>query len=286
MNIAMKKPLLAVWFLVAAVSVGICPASAASVPARGATSCNQGPAQPAATNALSLRNMAVNMFGRPETGWQFYLPLILKEIATNCGPTTPGFATALSQWQMAHHIPKTGLIDPATLGTMKQLWQQRRPFVVASQHQCPDPPPEATLARATTAESYGGKTIMLRADALAAYRQMVQAARKAGLIPPNSNLAAIFSGYRSPDYDAARCAAQPNCQGVVRASCSAHRTGYAMDINLGAAPGLKPDSSADANRFYISQSPLYQWLVKNAEQFHLVNYPFEPWHWEYSGTIS
>jgi len=281
MNLAMKKPLVAVWFLVVAVSSAICPASAASGPAQNAAACNRGPAQAAATNALSLRNMAVNMFGRPETGWQFYLPLILNEIGTTCGPTTLGFANALSQWQAAHHLPKTGLIDPATLGTMKQLWQQQRPFVVTSQHQCPDPPQEATLARATPAERYGGKTILLRADALAAYRQMVQAARKAGLIPGGSNLAAIFSGYRSPDYDAGRCATQHNCQGVVRASCSAHRTGYAMDINLGAAPGFTPDSSADANRFYISQTPLYQWLVKNAGQFHLVNYPFEPWHWEY-----
>src|SRR6185437_14015615 len=122
------------------------------------------------------------------------------------------------------------------------------------------------------------------ADALAAYRKMIAAARNAGVLPPSSNLGTIFSAYRSPDSDAARCAAQQNCQGVVRAMCSAHRTGYAMDINLGAAPGSRPDSSDDANRLFISQTPFYRWLVKNAAQFRLVNYIFEPWHWEYVGN--
>jgi zinc D-Ala-D-Ala carboxypeptidase len=276
----MNKPWRALWFLFAAISAGIWVNSEALA----AEACAQGPQKPAATNAGSRSAMAVNMFGRPETGWAFYEPLIANEIGTSCGGATPGFAQALSTWQSAHHIPTTGLVDPATLGTLKQLWQQRRPFVVASQHGCPDPPDEQTLAQATPAESYGGKTIELHADALAAYRKMIASARKAGVLPAGSNLGAIFSAYRSPASDAARCAAQQNCQGAVRAMCSAHRTGYAMDINLGAAPGSRPDSSDDANRLFISQTPFYRWLVKNAAQFRLVNYIFEPWHWEYVGN--
>jgi hypothetical protein len=56
----------------------------------------------------------------------------------------------------------------------------------------------------------------------------------------------IFSGFRDPDADAVRCNAEGNCQGVVRAACSAHRTGLAVDLYVGQAPGYGPDSSADA----------------------------------------
>jgi len=280
----MNKCLRVLWFLFAVFSASICGDHTASSAAEKTDICAQGPGPAATTNGGSRSAMAVNMFGRPEVGWAFYEPLIANEIGTNCGGATPGFAKVLTAWQSAHHIPSTGLVDPATLGTLKQLWQQRRPFVVASQHGCPDPPAEQTLARATPAESYRGKTIELRADALAAYRRMIEEARKAGLLPAGSNLAAIFSAYRSPDYDAARCAAQQNCQGITRARCSAHRTGYAMDINLGAAPGSSPDSSDDANRLFISQTPFYRWLVKKGPRWGLVNYPFEPWHWEYTGS--
>jgi LAS superfamily LD-carboxypeptidase LdcB len=99
----------------------------------------------------------------------------------------------------------------------------------------------------------------------------------------DARLLTIFSGYRSPEYDAARCRNQGNCQGIVRATCSAHRTGLAMDFYLGSAPGFAPDSSDDANRLTISRSPAYRWLVANAAHFGFVNYPFEPWHWEWTG---
>src|SRR5438874_880756 len=85
---------------------------------------------------------------------------------------------------------------------------------------CCAAPAEQLLARAAVSESYGGKTILLQTAALAAYRQMTEAARGDNVIPAGSNLLAIFSGFRSPAYDAARCARQHNCQGLVRASCS------------------------------------------------------------------
>ena len=52
---------------------------------------------------------------------------------------------------------------------------------------------------------------------------------------------------------------------------------------LGAAPGFTVDSSADANRLYQTRTPAYRWLVNNAGRFGFVNYPFEPWHWEWTG---
>jgi zinc D-Ala-D-Ala carboxypeptidase len=245
--------------------------------------CANGPLQAGAQNAQSLTTLPLNLFGRAETGWAFYEPLVANEIGTECPAASPGFAKALAQWQSAHGMSAAGVMNALTLSSMSRLWQSRRPFVLASRQHCPDPPSEQSLARATVTESYGGKEIQLRPDALNAYRQLVAAARAAGVLR-SSNLLAIFSAFRSSSYDAERCAREQNCNGVVRATCSAHRTAYAMDVYLGAAPGYMPDSSADANRLFISKSATYRWLVKNAARFGFVNYPFEPWHWEFVGT--
>ena len=105
-------------------------------------------------------------------------------------------------------------------------------------------------------------------------------------VAADHRLMSIFSAYRSPDYDAARCVRDNNCQGLTRAACSAHRTALAMDLYLGAAPGSAIDSSADVNRRFISQGVAYRWMVRNAGRFGFVNYPFEPWHWEWTGAAN
>lgn len=246
--------------------------------------CAVGPAGAAAANAASLPTLAFAPFGRPEAGWAIYEPLAAKEIGSTCPADSPTFAAALAAWQRAHRLPGSGVMDAATFAAMRGAWQARRPFVAASRLVCPAPPPIASLARATPAESYGAKVILLRPRALSAWRAMVAAARAAS--PPiaaDRRLLTIFSAFRDPAYDAARCAAEGNCQGIVRAACSAHRTGLAMDLYLGAAPGFGPDSSADPNRLFIARSGAYRWLVLNAARFGFVNYPFEPWHWEWTG---
>lgn len=246
--------------------------------------CDAGPRDAATTNAHALENLSWSPLGRTETGWETYAPSIAQEIGTGCSPGSPGFATALANWQSKHNRTPTGVLDPATFAIMKQDWQGRRPFVAMSHVSCPPPPDETKLATARPDESYGGKVIELRPGALAAYRKMVAAARTELLAAAaNPQLLTIFSGYRSPAYDAARCAQQQNCQGLVRATCSAHRTGLAMDMYLGAAPGFGPDSSADPNRLYLAKTQVYRWLVYNAWRFGFVNYVFEPWHWEWTG---
>ena len=32
-----------------------------------------------------------------------------------------------------------------------------------------------------------------------------------------------------------------------------------------------------------SRTAVYRWMVANAARFGFVNYPFEPWHWEWTG---
>jgi D-alanyl-D-alanine carboxypeptidase len=220
-----------------------------------------------------------------ESGWQIYAPMTAHEIGTACPPDAPGFAGALAQWQAARGLTPIGVMDEPTLRALELVWLRRRPFVAASANgACPPPPAPDRLVAARPDEGYEGKAIQLRAGALGAYRDMVAAARaEEPAVAADRRLLTIFSGYRDPVADAARCLVELNCGTSARANCSAHRTGLAMDLFLGAAPGYPPESSADANRLYQSSSPAYRWLVANAARFGFVNYPFEPWHWEWTG---
>ncbi len=265
-----------------AAAAGLLGAVLGGAPA-AAEICAIGPIADAARNAASFQTLAAAPFHRPEIGWAPYEAWIKADIGTSCSAITPGFARALARFRAAHGLGAGGVMDIPTLAALNQVWTSRRPFVRISKVACPAPPPEASLARATPAESYGGKTIQLRSSALMAYRRMAAAARAAGVLAGNPALLTIFSGYRSPVSDAVRCVMEQNCGGVTRASCSAHLTGLAMDLYLGAAPGHTVDSADDVNRTWMTYTPAYRWLVANAARFGFVNYVFEPWHWEWTG---
>lgn len=267
------------------------PAAALPPPGQAAgrltdQACNQAPLENAArTNAVHYRTLPWSPFGRPELGWETYYRLVSNEIGSACPPDSPGFAAALARWQGANGLPQTGVLDEVAFIQMKTDWQLKRPVVRTMRDEgCPEPPPADQLTTARPDESYGGKTIEVRSSALAAYRRMIQAARseqpKIAADPRNLT---IFSGFRSPEYDAARCERDQNCNGIVRARCSPHRTGLALDLYVGQAPGYGPDSSADPNRLYMTKTATYAWLTANAHRFGFVNYPFEPWHWEWTG---
>lgn len=234
----------------------------------------------AADNAASLNTQPVTAFGRPEAGWAIYAPLAAHEIATGCAPETPGFAAALADWQGAHGVAANGRMDAPTLSTLSTLWLLRRPFVRAMKGGCPASPNEQTLAKAGPTEAFGGKTVLARPAALDAYRRMVAAARAEITAPPP--LLTIASAYRGPAEEAARCA-DGTCGNPAKAHCSAHRTGLAFDLYLDALPGQTTFSTADGDRLRLSQTPAYRWLVRNADRFGFVPYPFEPWHWEWTG---
>ncbi len=182
-------------------------------------------------------------------------------------------------------VAAPSVFDAQALAAIKAGWQARRPFVgLRAAGICPPPPPPDQLVQARPDETLGGKPVILRRGTLEAWRRMVAAARaETTLLDDDPQAFALFSGYRDPAADAARCAAQANCQGLVRASCSAHRTGLALDLNVGWAPGHTADDSADANRLYQTRGRPYRWLTRNARRFGFVNYVFEPWHWEWTG---
>jgi D-alanyl-D-alanine carboxypeptidase len=249
-----------------------------------AARCGEGPAQAADANAASLTTAAWSAFGRPETGWAIYAPRAAIEIgAAGCGPGTPGFADALAVWQGSRRLPRTGVMDEPTLRALAVTWALRRPFVLVNKTGlCPAPPPPEALETSGPGEGYG-RTILLRRGAMDAWRRMLAAARAAEpSIAADRNMMTLMSGYRDPAEEAARCL-DGGCDNVSRSPCSAHRTGLAMDLYLGAAPGQRPDSTADDNRLFQTRGPAYRWLIANAARFGFVNYAFEPWHWEWTG---
>ena len=252
--------------------------AAAAAPSRG------DPADAARLNQQGLTDLAFDAFGRDEQGWAVYEPLIAREIGSARAGDTRDFASALAGWQGAHGLGHAGVVDRTTLTAMNAVWLGRRPFVAASQHACPTAPAEAGLVLVPPDQSYGGKSLRLLPAALLAYGRMRLAALAEGSsMRSDARLMTVFSAYRSPGADAVRCVLDGNCQGVTRASCSAHSTGLAIDVFLGSAPGHRPDSSDDVNRLYMSRGDTYRWMVTNAARFGFVPYPFEPWHWEWAG---
>lgn len=236
-------------------------------------------------NGLASGDMSWAPFGRPEQGWGVYAPRIGLEIRSRCAPDSLGFAAAVARWQRHEGLPATGQLEPATFEAMKAKWQAQRPFIALRQAGvCPAPPAPSRLLLAQYDETLGGKIILLRVRALQAWRRMVAQARGDDpAIAADPQAMALFSGYRSPADDDARCLKEDNCDGVVRAGCSAHRTGLAMDLNVGWAPGFLADSSAEENRLAQVNGPAYRWMLAHARRYGFVNYPYEPWHWEWTG---
>ncbi len=241
--------------------------------------------QAASRNSASLQSLTWSPFGRAEKGWAIYQEHVAHDLDTSCQPGSPGFAAALARWQQDHRLPANGEATAQTLVVFKTRWQDARPYVaLRASGVCPDAPPESMLTTLNAREGYKGKSIQLKNDVAGAYRRMVTVARaEVPELAADPEMLSIFSGYRSPAYDAARCARDHNCGGAERATCSVHRTATAFDLVVGSAPGFPVDSSADANRLFQSRTPAYRWLVANAGRFGFINYAFEPWHWEWVG---
>lgn len=242
---------------------------------------------PAFGNAITVHSLEWAPFGAEEFGWETYLPLIHKEIGTDCAADTPDFALALAAFQGRHALQPTGLFDQATFQVFRGVWQERRPFVMARlRGECPDPPPIRELAYLEAPEEHADRlTRLLRRDVLEAYRRMVASARvEVPAVAADGELLQIFSSFRDPETDAARCAADGNCDGLRRAVCSAHRTGTAVDLYVGKAPGFGVADTDPGSRLHMSRGAAYRWLVANAGRFGFVPYVFEPWHWEWVGT--
>jgi len=222
--------------------------------------------------------------GKQQKGWYLYTPLISRLLETNEKPDTEGFASALSNWQHRFNLSVNGVLDEQSLYAMVAEWQGQRikDRTVASQDQ---------LLTAPIADFYDptreDQLRQVEKNTYAAYQKMIRAAvadRSLGLaVDKDGHLAAsekylkIVSAFRSREYQDQLRQKSPNAGRAGLAINSPHFTGRALDLYVGG----DPVDTTDSNRAIQVQTPVYLWLVRNAESFGFRPYYYEPWHWEY-----
>ena len=222
--------------------------------------------------------------GKQQRGWYLYIPLIARLLKTDATVNSEKFAADLSDWQKKRALAPTGMLDEDTLMSMIATWQGQR--LKQKDYASPD-----QLINVAASEFYDPS----RPDELRyverktydAYKKMIAAAVKdesLGLAATaNGELAAgekylkIISAFRSREYQDKLRKQQPSVGRAGLAVNSPHFTGRALDLYVGG----EPVETKDVNRAIQVQTPVYRWLVRNAERFGFRPYYYEPWHWEY-----
>jgi len=232
-----------------------------------------------------LRDQLKWTFGAKEQhGWYLYTALIKRLLNTEENPASKGFAAALSQWQQNAGLAPTGMLDEDSLMAMVGQWQNAR-----IQNREVAPPEE--LLTAPASDFFDPARLeelrQVNREAYAAYQLMVAAAiadpslhlrhSPSGTLAPDEKLLKIISSFRSREYQEQLRRNSPKAGRAGLAVNSPHFTGRALDIYVGG----DPVDTRDSNRAIQVQTPVYQWLVRNAERFGFRPYFYEPWHWEY-----
>lgn len=284
MNSLLKRPLAGLFCIVAIVLCGhskVTPHAAVSSPAPAMPLTNSLD-QAAAQNARLRHQLAWAFGGKQQRGWNLYVPLIARLLGANCAPDGAEFARALHNWQHSAGLIPNGVLDRETWLAMVAIFQAQRLKERAT-------PSAERLVQAPANDFYDQS----RADELryidraayAAYQRLLAAARAelgAQLERGSPEVGAflkIISAYRSPAYQAQLRRLSPQSGRAGLAVNSPHFTGRALDLYVGG----DPVSTADHNRHLQINTPVYQWLVKNAARFGFYPYFYEPWHWEYRG---
>ena len=238
-------------------------------------------------NAALRLNLNWVFGGKQQRGWYLYTSLINQTLGTDGDATSQQFAQALSGWQQRAGLAPTGVLDDGTWFKMFSHWQARR--LKERAYPTPD---ELVTAPASDFwdESRPAELRQVEREAYAAYKRMAAAAaadpslRLAtthdGQLAPAERYLKIISAFRSKAYQEKLRQQSPNSGTAGLAKNSPHFTGRALDIYVGG----EPVETKEANRAVQVQTPVYKWLVKNAERFGFRPYYYEPWHWEYVGT--
>jgi D-alanyl-D-alanine carboxypeptidase len=177
-------------------------------------------------------------------------------------------------------------LDDTTLYAMVSEWQGRRlkDRTPAAPEQLITVPPSDFFDPERVAELR-----QVERETYAAYKSMVAAAvsdnslnlgRDAnGQLAPTEQYLKIISSFRSRAYQEKLRRESPHAGSAGLAVNSPHFTGRALDLYVGG----EPVETNDRNRSIQVQTPVYKWLVRNAERFGFRPYYYEPWHWEYVG---
>jgi hypothetical protein len=243
-----------------------------------------------ATSGAAQRNALLStdlvwIFGsKQQKGWYIYTPLIKRLIDTKQESGTAQFAQAVARWQSRSGLTPSGVLDDETLYAMIKAWQEARlkDRTVASPDQLLTAP-VSDFYDPTRAEELR----QVERRTYAAYKRMIAAAvaeKSLGLghtsrseLAPGEKYLKIVSAFRSREYQEKLRREAPNSGTAGLAVNSPHFTGRALDLYVGG----DPVDATDSNRALQVRTPVYQWLVRNAERFGFRPYCYEPWHWEY-----
>jgi D-alanyl-D-alanine carboxypeptidase len=241
----------------------------------------------AARNSSLRYELSWAFGGKQQRGWYLYAPLISRTIETEKDSATGDFASALSRWQKGFGLESDGVLDDETLYRMVSEWQSAR-------LKDKTPAQASQLLLAPTSDFYDPtrpeELRQVERETYAAYKRMVAAALEdptldlkgtaSGGLAPEEKFLKIVSSFRSREYQEKLRHDSPNSGRAGLAVNSPHFTGRALDLYVGG----EPVETKDANRALQIQTPVYRWLVKNADRFGFKPYYYEPWHWEYVGT--
>lgn len=238
----------------------------------------------AAQNAKLQYDLVWFFGGKAQRGWHLYAPLIRRTIGTEGDADSDAFAQALARWQRSSNLQATGVLDRETWMKMVSVFQSRR-------IKTREVPPEEKLFQAPAREFFDSERPddlrYVERRAYSAYKRMIEAAAAdlslrpdAGSdaqVAPAGDFLKIISAFRSPAYQAALRKRNPRSGRAGLAVNSPHFTGRALDLYVGG----EPVSTDDRNRSIQINTPVYQWLVRNAGRFGFHPYLYEPWHWEF-----
>lgn len=232
-----------------------------------------------------LRNELMWTFGsKQQHGWYLYDSLIGQTFRMGFDASSPSFANAIADWQKQKNLAATGVLDENSFMALVAQWQSNRlkDKTLATPEQLLTAPSSDFFDPERLAENR-----QVEKSTYAAYRQMLAAAiadptLKLAHTSPNDLAATekyfkIISSFRSPEYQAKLRRESPGAGSAGLAINSPHFTGRALDLYVGG----DPVDTRDSNRAIQVNTPVYKWLVRNAERFGFRPYFYEPWHWEY-----
>jgi D-alanyl-D-alanine carboxypeptidase len=239
----------------------------------------------AAAKNAALENELIWIFGGKEQhGWYLYDLLIGRTLNLRDGADSNDFAAALAAWQKNKGLKPDGVLTEESFMAMVSDWQSSR----LKSRDVVDP---TQLLTAPSSDFYDPERLpelrQVERSTYAAYKEMVAAAiadptlklaqTESGELAPEEKYFKIISAFRSREYQEQLRRNSPNVGSAGLAVNSPHFTGRALDVYVGG----DPVDTKDSNRAIQVKTPVYQWLVRNAEHFGFRPYFYEPWHWEY-----
>ena len=241
-------------------------------------------AEAAALNAALQDELQWTFGNKQQHGWRIYNSLIHQALNSQVDAGANEFASALAAWQTKKGLDPSGVLDEASLMAMISDWQNDR--LKNKVYAEPD-----QLLTAPSSDFYDPERLeelrQVERETYAAYKKMVAAAiadpslhlahTDRGELAATEKFFKIVSAFRSREYQEKLRRQSPNAGSAGLALNSPHFTGRALDVYVGG----DPVDTKDSNRLTQVQTPLYQWLVRNAPRFGFRPYFYEPWHWEY-----